>query len=190
MIAEFLTVSVIHFVGVTTVKFTPSNIAFFLSYCFLLLSKNQLYGFLKAQCGNTTFSHIPDWYEWQRKCVHEEIDSGCYRLDTEVEVQALPNAVNFIDCGTGHLVHDSNGFSLTFTDYGDDHEKTLKFPPLSMISVHTEYDYRKKGQCITLSTLDNTYFLFPEKSGFNATKIQFATEYLYKKALKQSEKST
>ena len=136
------------------------------------------------------FSHIPDWYEWQRKCVHEEIDSGYYRLDTEVEVQALPNAVNFIDCGTGHLVHDSNGFSLTFTDYGDNFEKTLRFPPLSMLSVHTEYDYRKKGQCITLSTLDNTYFLFPEKIGFNATKIQFATEYLYKKALKQSEKST
>lgn len=148
------------------------------------------YGRLINDNGEDEFSHIPDWYEWQRKCVHEEIDSGCYQLDTEVEVQALPNAVNFIDCGTGYLVHDNNGFSLTFTDYGDNFEKTLRFPPFSMLSVHTEYDYRKKGQCITLSTLDNTYFLFPEKSGFNATKIQFATEYLYKKALKQSEKST
>jgi len=44
-------------------------------------------------------------------------------------------------------------------------------------SVHTEYNYRKKGPCITLSPLDNTYFLYPLEIGFNATKIQFATEY-------------
>lgn len=90
--------------------------------------------------------------------------------------------MNFIDCGEGRLVHNSDGFSLTFRDYGETEEKTLSFPPLSMLSVHTEYDYRKWGQCITLSTLDNTYFLFPRGEGFNATKIQFATEYLYKKA--------
>jgi hypothetical protein len=54
-----------------------------------------------------------------------------------------------------------------------------------MLSVHTEYDYRGKGQCITLSTLDNTYFLFPTEAGFNATKIQFATEYLYKISTKK-----
>ncbi len=51
-----------------------------------------------------------------------------------------------------------------------------------MFSIHTEYDYRKKGQCVTVSTLDNTYFLFPLEDGFNATKIQFAVEYLYEKS--------
>ena len=50
-----------------------------------------------------------------------------------------------------------------------------------MTSIHTEYDYRGKGQCITLSTLDNTYFIYPLEYGFNATKIQFATQYLYEK---------
>ena len=134
------------------------------------------------------YSHIPDWYEWQRQCVHNEIEEGRYTLDADVHVEALPNAVNFIDCGSGKLQHDENGFSLTFRDYGDVEEKILAFPPLSTLSVHTEYDYRNMGQCITLSTLDNTYFLFPESSGFNATKIQFATEYLYKRA--QSQKKT
>lgn len=145
------------------------------------------YGQMLKNGEENEFSHIPNWYEWQRTRVHEEIDKGIYKLNTAVEIHALPNAVNFINCGTGTLIHDENGFSLTFTDYGDTEEKTLIFPPLSMISVHTEYDYRKMGQCITLSTLDNTYFLFPKSDRFNATKIQFATEYLYKKALEKSK---
>ena len=145
------------------------------------------YGQLLKDGIENQYSHIPDWYEWQRECVHEEIERNDYLLDIQVEIQALPNAVNFIDCGTGRLIHDKNGFLLIFKDYGDKEEKTLSFPPLSMISVHTEYDYRNKGQCITLSTLDNTYFIFPKEEGFNVTKIQFATEYMYKKASEKNK---
>lgn len=140
------------------------------------------YGRLLCDGKEFELSHIPDWYEYQRRCVHEEIDRGEYLLDIPVHIEALPNAVNFIDCGEGRLQHNNDGFFLTFKDYGDTEEKTLTLPPLSMLSVHTEYDYRKWGECITLSTLDNTYFLFPRGEGFNPTKIQFATEYLYKKA--------
>ncbi|MBE6860907.1 MAG: hypothetical protein E7499_06425 [Ruminococcus sp.] len=140
------------------------------------------YGRLIKNGNEFRFSHIPDWYEWQRECVHNEIDSGKYLLDIEVQIEALPNAVNFISCGTGRLRHNDKGFSLRFKEYGETEEKELKMPPLSAMSVHTEYDYRGKGQCITLSTLDNTYFLFPREAGFNSTKIQFATEYLYKKS--------
>ena len=148
------------------------------------------YGRMLKDGTENRFSHIPSWYEWERSCVHREIDEGTYSLDTEVRIHALPNAVNFINCGTGRLIHDKNGFSLTFRDYGDEEEKTLEFPPSSMISVHTEYDYRKMGQCITLSTLDNTYFLFPNSSEFNATKIQFAAEYLYRLSQKNSSESS
>lgn len=127
------------------------------------------------------FSHIPDWYEWERECVKKEIDSGAYGLDMRVKIESLPNAVNFIDLGYGRLIHNENGFKLIFKDYGDKEEKTLSFAPLTMTSIHTEYDYRGKGQCVTLSTLDNTYFIYPLEKGFNATKIQFAAEYLYEK---------
>jgi hypothetical protein len=100
----------------------------------------------------------------------------------KVHIESLPNAVNFIDLGEGVLQHDENGFTLTFKDYGEKELKTLEFAPITMFSVHTEYNYRGKGPCITLSTLDNTYFIYPLENGFNATKIQFATEYLYEKA--------
>ena len=134
------------------------------------------------------FSHIPDWYEWERARVIEEIDEGRYLLRLRVHIDSLPNAKNFINLGSGTLVHDAGGFSMIFTEYGDREEKTLFFPAISMSSIHTEYNYRKKGQCVTLSTPDNTYFIFPEDRGFNATKIQFAVEYLYEKAMKDARK--
>lgn len=128
------------------------------------------------------FSHIPNWYEWQRKQVIKQVEEGNYFLNMKVHIESLPNAINFIDLGEGVLTHNLNGFELQFKDYGENKSKTLKFSPISTFSVHTEYNYRGKGQCITLSTLDNTYFLYPLEAGFNVTKIQFATEYLYEKA--------
>ncbi|MDR2901069.1 MAG: hypothetical protein LBV20_06075 [Treponema sp.] len=128
------------------------------------------------------FSHIPDWYEWQRLQVMQEIDSGTYQLNASVHIESLPNAVNFIDLGDGTLTHNEKGFSLTLIEYGEQTERTLFFASASMSSVHTEYNYRGKGQCIVPSTPDNSYFLFPQSEGFNVTKIQFAVEYLYEKA--------
>lgn len=125
--------------------------------------------------------YIPDWYEWQRKNVIEEINRGQYVLDMKVKVEALPNAKNFIDCGEGHIYHDQKGFALAFIDYETKEETILKIRSATLFSIHTEYDYRGKGQCVTLSTPDNTYFIYPLEEGFNATKIQFAVEYLYEK---------
>ena len=125
--------------------------------------------------------YIPDWYEWQRSNVIDEINCGQYRLDMKVRVEALPNAKNFIDCGEGYIHHDRKGFELTFSDYETKNETILKISSRTLFSIHTEYDYRGKGQCITLSTPDNTYFIYPLEEGFNATKIQFAVEYLYEK---------
>ena len=125
--------------------------------------------------------YIPEWYDWERQCVNAEIDAGKYLLDTRVKIEALPNSFNFVDCGEGRLVHSLNGFDLTFYNYRTDKTETLHFAPKSTISIHTEYDYRGKGQCVTLSTLDDTFFIYPMEEGFNATKIQFATEYLAKK---------
>ena len=58
----------------------------------------------------------------------------------------------------------------------------LAFSSASMSSIHTEYDYRGKGQCVTLSVPDNTYFLFPLEEGFNATEIQFAVEEFFERS--------
>ena len=132
-----------------------------------------------------TKTYIPDWYEWQRDTVEQEIDAGNYLLDMEVRIEALPNARNFIDCGKGHIYHDENGFELTFVDYEDQKEKTLSFKTASLTSIHTEYDYRKNGQCFVLSTQDNSYFIYPLEKYYNVTKTQFAAEYFYEKRRKK-----
>jgi hypothetical protein len=123
--------------------------------------------------------HIPDWYEWQRDEVIKRIDKAEYFFEGKVHIESLPNEYNFIDLGDGYLKHTKDGFYLTLTDYGEDTEKTMYFASSTLFSLHTEYDYRGKGQCITLSTTDNTYFIYPRCEGFNVTKLQFATEYLY-----------
>lgn len=122
--------------------------------------------------------HIPDWYEWERSTVIDEIREGRYKFEGAVRVDALPNAKNFIDCGRGFLRHEEKGFTLRFNDYESRSEKELFFVSKTMSSIHTEYDYRGQGECITLSTPDNTYFLFPadKKELFHATKLQFAAE--------------
>lgn len=124
--------------------------------------------------------HIPNWYEWQRTQVINEIDSGSYKFKGRVHIESLPNEYNFIDLGEGTLEHNSKGFYLTFKDYGEKLESTHFFSAGSTFSLHTEYNYRNNGPCITLSTTDNTYFIYPLSEGFNPTKLQFATEYLYK----------
>ena len=126
------------------------------------------------------FSRVPDWYEWERSHVEGEIRRGAYGLDLKVRVQSLPNAVNFIELGEGRLRHGPGGFALTCTDYGAAEPDTLRFPAKSTFSIHTEYDYRGQGECITLSTPDNTYFLYPLEPGFSATKLQFAAETLWR----------
>lgn len=145
------------------------------------------YGTLKSEQSQEEI-YIPDWYEWQRENVHEQIEKNAYVLDMKVRIEALPNAKNFIDCGEGHLYHDHDGFSLTFMDYETKTERTLTVKSKTLFSIHTEYDYRGKGQCVTLSTPDNTYFIYPLEDGFNATKIQFATEAFFDKVSDQKAK--
>ena len=131
---------------------------------------------------NGTYLPIPDWYEWERNQVQKEIDCGSYRLNMKVRIESLPNAVNFIDLGEGRLIHSAEGFQLIFRDYGQEKVDILEVSSISLFSIHTEYDYRGKGECITLSTPDNTYFIYPLEEGFSATKIQFAVEYFHKLA--------
>lgn len=146
------------------------------------------YGELNALEGKTEFSHIPDWYEYQRQEVKKEIAQNCYVSSAPVKVEALPNAKGFIDWGKGFVKHDGNGYVLEFKEYGQ--QRKFEFPPIEMTSVHTEYDYRGKGECITLSTLDNTYFLYPLIKEFNVTKVQFATEELYEIAYQKKKRKT
>jgi ribosomal protein L37AE/L43A len=115
----------------------------------------DVYGKLKATKGITEFSHAPDWYEWERENVRKEVVSGHYHFEDEVNVESLPNSKGYIPIGQGTLIHNLKG-------------------------CHIEYDYMKKGDCIDLSTIHDTYYIYPIHKKDVVTKISLATEEIYK----------
>ena len=133
---------------------------------------------LQAKNGNTEFSHIPDWYEWERAEVRKEVENGTYGITLKAQVDALPNADRYIDIGMATLTHDMSGFTLSGSYKGEDY--TVKLDAPSQYSVHIEYDYLgNKGDCVDLNTINDTLYVYPEGTEFSVTKMALATEELY-----------
>jgi len=143
-------------------------------------------GELSAVSGRTEFTHVPDWYEFERAEVRREIELGTYGFSDEaVIVDSLPNAKGYIRLGEARLSHGMDGFRLE-GEFGG-MPFMLRKTPESMYSCHIEYDYFGKGDCIDLSTIEDTYYIYPQIGNVAVTKIALATEELYKyDALAQS----
>ena len=137
-------------------------------------------GELSADDGDTEFSHIPDWYEWERANVRAEVEAGTYTSGIlPVTVDTLPNARKFIRLGEGTMVHDMNGFAVRGTDADGDPFEMIK-PVQSLYSCHIEYEYLGKfGDCVDLNTLEDTWYIYPHDCEFSVTKMALATEELY-----------
>ena len=137
-------------------------------------------GELRAKSGETEFSHIPDWYEWERANVKKEVQNGTYSSgELKVTVDSLPNAKGFIRLGDGVMTHDMNGFRVSGVDKDGDPFEMVK-PVPSLYSCHIEYDYLgKHGDCVDLNTLEDTWYVYPHGRDFSVTKMALATEELY-----------
>ncbi len=136
-------------------------------------------GVLCAVSGSTEFSHIPDWYEWERAEVRQEIENGTYYFEADCHVDSLPNSNGYIRLGNGKIIHDMNGFHLSGISE-DGNTFSMEKPVASLYSCHIEYDYLGKyGDCIDLNTINDTYYIYPHGDSFSVTKIALATEELY-----------
>lgn len=138
------------------------------------------YGQLSAKEGETRFSHIPDWYEWERENVKKEVEAGTYSSgELPVSVESLPNAKGYIPLGEGTLLHDMNGFKVRVYDTSGSVMEMQKSVP-SMYSCHIEYNYLfTHGDCVDLNTMDDTWYIYPHDCKFSVTKMAIATEELY-----------
>ncbi|MFA7378427.1 MAG: hypothetical protein WC014_02755 [Bacilli bacterium] len=130
----------------------------------------------ELECEKKSFSHIPDWFEWQRGQVNKEIRSGQYHYEEEVMIDSLPNATGFYRLGKGKLIHTNEGFRL-IGDFAPDFEIVKK--PLENFGIHIEYNYFGKGNCISFSTSNDTYYIYPIDQSKSVTKLHFAAEELY-----------
>ena len=140
-------------------------------------------GVLRALSGETEFSHIPDWYEWERANVRSEVQAGTYGFSAEVRIESLPNDKGFVNFPEpGVLTHDMTGFTLTGVYDGKPFKVRWAAP--TIYSCHIEYDYMGRGDCVDLNTTDDTFYLFPKGDGFAVTKIALATEELFRHSTK------
>ena len=136
-------------------------------------------GTLSALDGETEFSHVPDWFEWERLQVREQVRSGEYSFTDTVDVHSLPRCWNFEALGSATLTHNTeNGFILKGTYRGEDY--MIQRQPLQVNSLHVEYDFPhiKPFDCVDISTEDDSFYCFPTKENV-VTKLAFATEEIY-----------
>lgn len=142
-------------------------------------------GRLHAREGETEFSHIPHWFQWEREQVRQQLEAGTYHFEDQVEVFSLPNAWRFQKLGRAKLTHDMDqGFVVEGEHNGRPYR--IQRPPLGMYGVHVEYDYcyLRPEDCIDISTDNDSLYCYPTKPNV-VTKLSFATEELYKMKVRE-----
>lgn len=137
------------------------------------------YGQMKALEGETEFSHIPHWSDWERACVREEIEKGTYYFEDDVRIETLPGSWKFYKQGMGKLIQTPEETRIQCNYYGE--EYTLVRSAKSMDSLHIEYDYRGRGDCVDISVPNDSFWCYLSKRDA-ITKLAFATEEMYKYA--------
>ena len=139
------------------------------------------YGRLRLQTpsgGETEFSHIPDWYAWERDQVRQEILAGVYSLDLEVDIRMMADYRAIYNVGQGRLRHDSSGFHLQ----GCQGRLDYRQPPAASYSLYADYLWYELGDMVCIGNGRLLYYCFPRRGGDIVAKARLATEEMYKLA--------
>ncbi len=132
-------------------------------------------GELHAESGETEFSHIPDWYQWERDEVRRELKNGSYSLDVGVDVGVLTDFTAIRMVGEGRLTHTTDGFTLNACDGRLDYHQS----PTSSYGLYSDYYWYEIGDMICIGNKKVLYYCFPH-SGDIVAKTRIAAEELYK----------
>lgn len=134
------------------------------------------YGHLEALSGEGRFSHIPDWYQWERESVRQEILDDTYHLDIPVSIGVMINMKRIYKVGEGRLTHSKDGFHLTGCDGKLDYVQK----PSASYSLYSDYYWYEIGDVICIGNHEILYYCFPQAGGDVVAKTRLATEELYK----------
>ena len=145
-------------------------------------------GTLSANDGETEFSHVPDWFEWQRANVVRAVESGEYSFEDEVDVFSLPRCWKFEPLGKAKVIQNAeDGFVLEGEYRGKKYR--IQRAPLQINSLHVEYDFPhiRCADCFDISTENDSFYCYPTKQNI-ITKLGFATEAIFDLAMKNKRK--
>lgn len=133
-------------------------------------------GTLEAKDGEGAFTHIPDWYAWERECVKKEILNDEYRLQVPVDICVLMDTKHVYRVGEGELTHTKDGFHLI----GCDGKLEYKQGGLSSYSLYSDFYWYEIGDVICIGDSKMLYYCFPKCEGDFVAKTRLAAEEIYK----------
>ncbi|MBQ8518996.1 MAG: hypothetical protein IJ455_05305 [Agathobacter sp.] len=144
------------------------------------------YGRMHALEGETEFPHIPDWSNWERECVRKEIEDGTYYFEDTVQIDTLPGSLKFYHQGEGKLIQTPTETRIECNYHGEAY--TLTRSAMNLESMHIEYDYLGRGDCVDISIPDDSFWCYLSKRDA-ITKISFATEEMHLLAVRKAEEA-
>lgn len=133
-------------------------------------------GFMQAENGETEFTHIPDWYNWQRECVKNEIVNGQYKIEREVDIYMLIDTKCIYKVGDGILTHTKDGFRLTGCDGKLEYTQAAELS----YSLYSDFYWYEIGDVISIGTPKVLYYCIPKSPKDVVAKARIATEEIYK----------
>ena len=138
-------------------------------------------GFMKAVSGETEFDHIPNWFEWQRECVRQEVLDGKFLIETPVNLYGIVNTKAMYVLGKGNVTYDKNGIHLVAYDGKLDFKKSS----ISMYAIGADLQWPIIGDGMCFGDNKVTYFASPVDATHLVVKARLASEEIYKILKKQ-----
>ncbi len=133
------------------------------------------YGTLFRLDGEAAFSHIPDWYDYERECVRKEIEAGEYVLSVPVTVGVICDHKGMYMVGDGTLAHTKEGFTLV----SDDKSFLYQQDTRASYSLNADFFFYEIGDVIGIGNKDRLFYCFP-KEKIPVAKARLAAEEMYK----------
>lgn len=133
-------------------------------------------GFLRPLAGEAAFTHVPDWYRWEREQVRASLLAGTYRLDIPVDICMMVNDKCIYRVGEGRLVHTCAGFHLTGCNGALDYKQK----PNASYGLYADYYWYELGDVICIGYDRVLYYCFPKGGCDVVAKTRLAVEELYK----------
>lgn len=155
-------------------KMTSSGAALSCSACGSSWELDE-YGTLTGDQKSTEFSHVPDWYDWERECVRRELEADTYGFSEPVDIYMLVNSSGIYNVGDGVLTHSKEGFHLVGCDGQLDYSQNS----ISMYSLNSDYYWYKLGDVIGIGDHKALYYCIPRERGHVVTKARLATEEIF-----------
>ena len=107
-------------------------------------------------------------------------DRGLDRLDVPVDICLLVDTKCIYRVGTGRLVHDETGFTLT----GCEGRLRYHQSPAASYSLYADYFWYELGDMICIGDSKTLYYCFPQTKGDLVAKTRLAAETLYERQRK------